>query len=200
MGKLRYFWVPWLPLVFAACFVLERVALGQVGSQQPKPSSSFVCPVTAPNGKTYTEAELAPLHGRRGSMTTTDRDGTKTTVESSLGNHGNEALSTGLYPEGKVIFRPGGAGETLDDGALSMKFGWWRLVPGQLTIGGRRLDGPAPPLWARVPSGYGGIGFQATALIFPTPGCWEVTGRIGDKALTFVTEVVKIGDGPGKWK
>jgi len=26
-----------------------------------------------------------------------------------------------------------------------MKFWWWRLVKGRLTIEGRRLDNPAPP-------------------------------------------------------
>jgi hypothetical protein len=54
-------------------------------------------------------------------------------------------------------------------------------------------------LRAEVPSGYGDKGFQATALVFATPGCWEVTGRVGDAGLTFVTKVVKIGDGPS-WR
>jgi LysM repeat protein len=31
---------------------------------------------------------------------------------------------------------------------------------------------------------------QGVGLIFPTAGCWEVTGRVGDASLTFVTEVV----------
>ena len=114
------------------------------------------------------------------------------------GKYGNEALTTGLWPEGKVVFKPGGAGFVLEDGALSMKFWWWRLVRGRLTIEGRRLDKPAPPLGARIPNGYGGIGFQATSLIFPSPGCWEVTGRVGDKSLSFVTLVEKIGEGPGR--
>ena len=26
-------------------------------------------------------------------------------------------------------------------------------------------------------------------LTFPTPGCWEITGRVGDTALTYVTLV-----------
>lgn len=86
----------------------------------------------------------------------------------------------------------------LEDGALAMKFWWWRLRPGQLTFEGRRLDGPSPPMRAEVPDGYGDIGFQATALIFPTPGCWEVNGRIGGSSLTFVTLVEKIGEGPGR--
>jgi hypothetical protein len=77
-----------------------------------------------------------------------------------------------------------------------MKFPWERSVRGQLTIDGRRLDALAPPLRADIPCCYGDIGFQATALIFATPGCWEVTGHVGDANLTFITNVVKIGDGP----
>lgn len=30
-------------------------------------------------------------------------------------------------------------------------------------------------------------------------GCWEVTGRVGEASLTFVTMVTKIGDGPA-WR
>jgi hypothetical protein len=47
-----------------------------------------------------------------------------------------------------------------------------------------------------VSNAYGDRGFQATCLIFSTPGCWEVTGRVGDATVTFITKVVKIGDGP----
>jgi hypothetical protein len=77
-----------------------------------------------------------------------------------------------------------------------MKFGWTRGVRGRLRIEGRRLDAPASPLRSVIPDGYGEIGFQPTYLVFSTPGCWEVTGRVGDASLTFVTKVVKIGDGP----
>src|ERR1700737_2052682 len=31
---------------------------------------------------------------------------------------------------------------------------------------------------------------------FPTPGCWEVTRLVGDAHVTFITRVVKIGEGP----
>ncbi len=50
---------------------------------------------------------------------------------------------------------------------------------------------PAPPLRADIPEGYGLSGFQASGVIFPTEGCWEVTGRVGNVSLTFVTLVVK---------
>jgi hypothetical protein len=114
----------------------------------------------------------------------------------SSDSYQNEFLRTGLWPEGTVVFKPGGPGFIARDGGLSMKFGWWRHVPGALTISGRRLDGQAPALRARIPSGYEDRGFQATAIVFPTPGCWEVTGHLAGGSLTFVTRVLKIGDGP----
>src|SRR4029453_10831294 len=117
--------------------------------------------------------------------------------QSSADSYGNEALSVWLgWSNGTVVFGPGGPGFVLEDGALSMKFGWVRRVRGSLVIDGRRLDADAQPLRASIPCCYGDIGFQATALIFPTPGCWEVTGRVGNGNLTFVTRAVKIGDGP----
>jgi hypothetical protein len=73
-----------------------------------------------------------------------------------------------------------------------MKFGWWRGVSGQLSIQGRRLDGPAPPLRAEVPDGYGDTGFQASGVIFPTEGCWEITGQVGAARLTFVNFVIRV--------
>ena len=144
-----------------------------LNAQQAAVDSSSTCAVTIPNGQRYTAAPPG-------------------------GNHGNEFLVTGLWPQGKVIFKPGGPGSVRKDGALEMKFPWWRLIQGQLTIEGRRLDGPAPHLRADIPQGYGDIGFQATGLIFPTPGCWEVTGRVGNGRLTFVTQVVKIAAGPAR--
>ncbi len=106
--------------------------------------------------------------------------------------YGNGKLWTTLWPEGTVIFRPGGPGFVLDDGSVEMKFPWWREVQGKLTIQGRRLDTPAPPLRADIPDGYGERGFQASGIIFPTEGCWQVTGKVGDTSLTFVTRVIKV--------
>jgi hypothetical protein len=120
-------------------------------------------------------------------------------------SYGNGLLSVGpfgLWPEGTVIFKPGGPGFTTRDGGLGMKFGWTRGVPGRLNVSGRRLDAVAASLMVEVPSGYGDIGFQASYLIFPTPGCWEVAAQIGerdDSRLVFVTKVVKLGDGPA-WR
>jgi hypothetical protein len=106
--------------------------------------------------------------------------------------HWNGALFVGgLWPDGTVVFHPGGPGFILPDGSLSMKFGWLRGADlrGKLTVHGKRLDASAPPLRADIPKGYGDTGFQASALIFPTEGCWEITGEVGDTRVTFVTRV-----------
>jgi hypothetical protein len=151
---------------------------------QELPQSDAACNVTAPNGIVAGQSEQQHW------------------------SYGNAALSVGpfgLWPNGTVTFAPG-AGFVSRDGALVMKFGSMRGVRGRLTISGQRLDGPAPPLRSHIPCCYGEkgeTGFQASALIFPTTGCWEVTAQVGDREeskLTFITKVVKIGDGPsGRW-
>jgi hypothetical protein len=67
---------------------------------------------------------------------------------------------------------------------------WPDGVKGKLTIDGRSLHRPGLGLTAEIPDGYGDEGFQTTALVFPEPGCWEVTVRAGDDSLTFVTRAV----------
>jgi hypothetical protein len=134
-------------------------------------SETAACPVTAPNGRRYPD-------------------------EPSGGNYGNDVLVTSLWPAGRVDFKPGGSGCVEPDGYLGMKWPWWHSVRGPLTVEGRRLDGPAGPVRAHIPSGYGDIGFQATGLLFAGPGCWEVTGRVGDASLSFVTLVTKVAEGP----
>ena len=111
----------------------------------------------------------------------------------------NSALWTSSWPEGRVVFEPGGPGFIEDDGSLGMKWPWARRIQGQLAVGGRRLDDDAPPARAYIPYGYGDIGFQATYLIFPTPGCWEITGGVSGRSLTFIVLVEKVGDGP-EWR
>lgn len=105
------------------------------------------------------------------------------------GDFGTVALRTSLWVGGEVLIPQD---HVLPDGSLEMKWPWWRGpgVRGDLVIEGRRLDASAPPLRAHVLEGYGEEGFQATSLIFPTEGCWEVTGRAGEASLTFVVLVV----------
>lgn len=102
--------------------------------------------------------------------------------------YGNGSLWVGaLWPHGVVIITPD---QINPDGSMGMKFGWWRSTSGFLTITGRRLDAPAPPLSAQA-SGYALTGFNASGVTFPTEGCWQVTGKVGPVTLTFVTFVIK---------
>lgn len=126
-----------------------------------------ICPITQPSG-------VAPPGER-----------------SSPNHHGNGKLWTVLWPDGLIEFGEGRPGSIGDDGVLRMKFPWWRGegVRGPLEISGRRLDGPAPPAFGEVPESYGESGFQASGVFFPSEGCWEITGSVGDVELTFVQYV-----------
>jgi hypothetical protein len=104
-------------------------------------------------------------------------------------SYGNGKLWVGgLWPGGVINAGPEFVAR---DGSVGMKFGWWRAATGTLQLSGRRLDGPAPPVRANVPDGYGDTGFQPSGVDFPTEGCWEVTGALPTTSLTFVTFVIK---------
>jgi hypothetical protein len=105
--------------------------------------------------------------------------------ESAFGNAG--LWVGGLGEQGVIVADPA---RIESDGSIGWKLGWYRLVAGSLTISGRRLDAAGPPLRASVPDGYGTRGFQASGVSFPTEGCWEVTGTVGDTSLTFVVFVL----------
>ncbi len=168
--------------VWALCSVLAVAELAAVLAADPatpapasspsaSPQASLTpCPVTEPNGNT--PPPEATVAGR------------------GAGGYGNEALWTALWmwDEGEI---PVPLSHVLPDGSLGeLKWSWFRYVPGRLSIEGRRLDAPAPPLRAHIPEGYGDRGFQPVGLIFPTGGCWEITGRVGTGSLSFVTLVV----------
>jgi hypothetical protein len=153
----------------------------------------FVAPVSEAQP---TAGEATAMYG---SCRVTLRNGVGILGNPMESAYGNGRLSVGLWPDGVVLFEPRGPGFITSNGSLGMKFGWRRGERGRLRIEGRRLDGMAEPLRAEIPDGNGDFGFQPSALIFPTPGCWEVTGRVGQASLTFTTMVVKIGDGPARF-
>jgi hypothetical protein len=140
--------------------------LGASSSSQGAPAEQMSiddatsrCPRTEPNGRTFGEGDASR-------------------------NFGNASLGTFLPAAGAVITK-----DRPDRSTLSVKWGWWRLVHGELQISGRRLDADAPPMEALIPQGYGPIGFQSSRLIFPSTGCWSITGDLGGATLTFVTRV-----------
>jgi len=115
--------------------------------------------------------------------------GVEASQDTETNIHGHGDLWVTLWPGGKILITK----ENLKpDGAIEMKFPWWRGVEGQLVIEGYRQDDPTSMLNAWVPDGYGDIGFQSTLITFPTEGCWHITGRVGEAELTFVTLVVEV--------
>lgn len=174
-----------LSLILSVCATAILVAAGAfgptggafdkgsgLGSPASSPSAApggtpSPCPVTVPNG--------SPPPG----------------LDASPDLHGNGALWVTLPPDGIVRISPGQVGS---DGWLSEKFPWWRGESGQLAITGQRLDGDAPSPRASIPEGYGDTGFQSSGIDFPTEGCWEITGRVGEASLTFVVQVVKLDE------
>jgi hypothetical protein len=152
--------------------VVETTPSAPVTSQVPSPpsrgasiaSDGAACPVTRPNGARPPEGE-AP-------------DGNWL---------GNGRLWTVLWPKGMVVVPPDAVEQ---DGGLGMKFPWWRApdVHGALHITGYELS-LGIPVRADVPDGYGDTGFQASGILFPVEGCYQVTGETGGAQLTFVTLV-----------
>lgn len=131
-----------------------------------------VCPVTEPNGMTPPGEQSNPLH------------------------HGNGDIYTALWPDGIIPFSANGPGTIRADGSLLMKFPWWRGegVSGPLQIRGRDLSGGLGEVSAEIPEGYGETGFQASGLVFPEEGCWEITATVGDTELVIVQEVIRSTD------
>lgn len=150
-------------VAFASCTNGETTPDRHVAGRTDSTSSSIECAATRPNG------DNPP--GQR-----------------SRTSHGNGNLWVELWPGGRVL---ASEDDLRPDGSIAIKFPWTRGVSGRLEITGRRLDAEAPSVRAEIPEGYGNTGFQASGIIFPTDGCWEITGRVGDVSLTFVTEVMK---------
>lgn len=121
------------------------------------------------------------------------------TCDVSKGAQRSGNLEAFVPSDGTFIFRPGGAGFVDRDGGLGIKFAWTRPAGSELIVGGRRLDAEAPPARAYMHAGYRDGDWQPTYLVFPTPGCWQITGRVGDRSLTFVVQVEQKGDGPN-WR
>lgn len=166
-------WVAMLAALPAGCSGGDADAPAQTGGRSGAATTSADapaggCPVTVPNGKSPPRQRRS-LGGHR----------------ESPGWHRDGRLWVALWDDGIIRWR------AEPDGSIGMKFPWWRGVRGRLRIKGRRLDAVAPPLRAHVPRGYGATGFQSTAVVFPTPGCWKVTGAVAGARLEFVTLVLE---------
>lgn len=139
----------------------DKTSNGSEARSSPRTEpTSAGCPVTPPNGETPPGGQPGPEFHGNGDLWT--------------------ALPSGAKPD-----------DVRENGSSATKFPWWRGpgAKGQLRITGQRLQGRGPPIRPRIPAGYGRTGFQASAVIFPRDGCWEITGKAGDAALTAVIRV-----------
>jgi hypothetical protein len=69
------------------------------------------------------------------------------------------------------------------------KIAWFRPDGADLRVTGRRLDAAAPPLSVDItPRAYRHM-FCPSILIFPTEGCWEITGKTDRSELRIVVKV-----------
>jgi hypothetical protein len=109
----------------------------------------------------------------------------------TTGRYGNGVLS--VDARGGVLTRP-----REPDGTLFDKLGWLprKGFTGTLAVRGERLDGPGRMNVLGVNWGYSFApgraprGSWASAVKFPSEGCWRITGRVRDVALTYVVRVV----------
>jgi len=116
---------------------------------------------------------------------------TETCPVSEAGTYSNGLLSTTVPPGGVLSTRKEADG-------LSQKLGWLphRRFPDSLAVRGERLDAPSPPMkvlgvnWGYASSGPGAKGSWASAVKFPSEGCWRISGRVQDISLSYVVKVV----------
>jgi hypothetical protein len=92
---------------------------------------------------------------------------------------------------------------TPDDTRFRQKVFWWsegydwRIEnPPELTISGKRLDGPAPPLSTDDHANAGWTNdsnhaFMVAGIFIPTLGCWKITGHYKGEELSYVVRVSK---------
>jgi hypothetical protein len=80
------------------------------------------------------------------------------------------------------------------DGSIGAKLIWATSPPRRApAVSGQRLDAPAPPL-QMLGANMGSFSNAAnpswaTPVVFPTPGCWRVTARVGDVSLTYAVDI-----------
>src|SRR6266699_1737621 len=81
--------------------------------------------------------------------------------------------------------------------AFRNKLVWWHegydwRIDDPLTVTGKRLDAPAPPLYGRANNGWTNDShhpFMVAGIFLPTLGCWQITGDYKGDRLSFIVLV-----------
>jgi hypothetical protein len=77
-------------------------------------------------------------------------------------------------------------GFDVESGDWGLKFPWFRVEPGALTVEGRRMDGPGTFHADLPPAGsYPPTGFMPSGLSFSNGGCWKITGKLRRTIVIF---------------
>ena len=115
-------------------------------------------------------------------------DATSTCPVTAGGRYGNGLLATSLSGDGvlRAQVRPEG---------LFQKLGWDALTTfsDTLVVHGEQLDGPGRMDFVRANRGsavWSGLYGWMTPVVFSSEGCWRITGRVRDVALSYVVRVV----------
>ena len=118
-----------------------------------------------------------------------EQQGCAVTKPPPSGRYGTSRLWTYVPRDGVLRLRRGA------DGRLGDKLGW---IPDRdrglvLTVSGRRLDAPGRLRVLSVNWGYAstGKGSWMSAVVFPSAGCWRVTGKAGPTTLSYVIRLVE---------
>jgi hypothetical protein len=152
----------------ASCGGGSRAAVDSTHLSRASATAGIVgCPLTVPNGRRPPGEEPSPQ------------------------DHGNGALWTSFPLGGRIVARPPFIRR---DGSMRIKFPWWgsRIAGGELKITSRSLDRPGRFAGAGISPGQTGAPhFWASAIIFPTEGCWRINGTAGRASLTFVVSVTR---------
>jgi hypothetical protein len=186
-------------LHFVGAVVPDRNARGVLAFKAP-PLDSGTCVVAAwcpgcarfSGGSSFFSSPLPVVSRYREQMGLRLRlpQATAESCPVTRGRSGNGFLSTSVPgPDGILATRKD------PDGSLFQKL-WWlprRGFGGELTVRGERLDAPGGMRVLSVNWGHSsdGRGSWASAVAFPSEGCWRLTGRVGDVSLTYVVRVVE---------
>lgn len=166
--------VPRLLTLFGLLLSFQLASLAQLPEAAASRNAPDTCPVTKPSTQPFVPP--LPYSARK---------------DPRVFWYGTDELWTSLPATGTWLpFRK----DAPPDARLLRTVSWWRQrswdaeSEARLIVTGKRLDSPAPP---PIVFGVHGGWLEENPLVsvnlrFPTPGCWEITGRYEDQQLSFV--------------
>jgi hypothetical protein len=105
-----------------------------------------------------------------------------------------DAKGDGLVGSGTIWTPPRSLSEqpgySTEERYYRLKMPWLRSKPGRLKLTGTRVDG-AGRFWADTakPGEYPSVGFEPSALMFSTGGCWKIIARHRRSTFVFYMDI-----------